>query len=169
VVYGPPGPIQANVYGSVPPLTVRSMVPLLSWKHNKSVPLIEEVSRVGSVNVIEHDVVHPFSSVIVTEYVPAANPVKSSVVYGPPGPVQANVYGITPPVTVRSIVPLLSWKHSRSVPVTEQLNTVGSVNVMEHVVIHPFASVTVTEYVPAATPLRSSVEYGPPGPVQANV
>ena len=55
------------------------------------------------------------------------------------------------------MVPLLSWKHNRSVPVTEQLNGPGSVNVIEHVVIHPLSSVTVTLYVPAASPLKSCV------------
>ena len=34
---------------------------------------------------------------------------------------------------------------------------VGSVMVAEAVVVHPFASVTVTEFVPANRPVRSSV------------
>ena len=65
--------------------------------------------------------------------------------YGPPGPVHTNVYGVVPPFTVRSMVPLLSWKHSRFVPLIEEVSSVGWVNVMEQLVIHPLASVTTTE------------------------
>ena len=65
--YGPPGPVHTNVYGVVPPFTVRSMVPLLSWKHSRFVPLIEEVSSVGSVRVILQFTVAPLASVTTTE------------------------------------------------------------------------------------------------------
>ena len=65
--------------------------------------------------MIVSNVIHPLLSVTVTLYVPAARFWGSSteLVY-PAGPVQLNVYngdvvfGV-PPVTVRSISPLLSW------------------------------------------------------------
>ena len=61
----------------------------MSWKHSKLVPLIVDVSSSGSVNVIVQILVAPFISVTITLYVPAASPLRSSVVYGPPGPDQA--------------------------------------------------------------------------------
>ena len=44
--------------------------------------VLDEVALIaaGSVKVVENEAVHALASVIVTEYVPAARPVKSSVV-----------------------------------------------------------------------------------------
>ena len=53
--------------------------------------------------------VHPFASVTVTVYAPAANPVGSSSVVLL---LHAYVYGAVPPVTVRFIEPVLLPLHN---------------------------------------------------------
>ena len=102
---------------------------------------------VGSVTVDELVEVQPFASVTVTVYVPAATPVIDAVVAVFD---HAYVYGDVPPVADAvappSDNPLQVMVESTCEAAT---NTVGSVTVDELVEVQPFASVTVTVYVPA--------------------
>ena len=140
------------VYGVVPPLSVKSTDPVAYPLHNIFTPEIDDVIPiVGSVRVIDWLEVQPLLSVIVTEYVPAASPDKSCVT----SPVfHRYVYGVVPSFTDKSIVPLLSWKHNRFVPVIEDVSKLGSVRVMDWLEVQPLSSVIVTEYVPAVTLIK---------------
>jgi len=62
-----------------------------------------------------------------------------------------------PPVTVRSIAPVEAPLHSTFVTTVLKARAGGSVTVALVVLVQPFASVTVTVYVPAVKLLISSV------------
>ena len=71
----PAGPVQLNVYNGdvvfgVPPVTVRSIVPLLSWWQSKFVPSMKGVNNNGSKISKESLLTHPLSSVIFNIYKP---------------------------------------------------------------------------------------------------
>ena len=83
------------------------------------------------------------ASVTVTEYVPAARPVLSSVVTPLP---QLNEYGAVPPVAVRLAAPVELPKQRTFVPDIDAASAAaGCVITTEAVVEQPLASVTVTE------------------------
>ena len=65
------------------------------------------------------------------------------------------MYGVVPPVTVRSIAPFVPPLQFTFVDVAVAASTAGCVTVRDKVEEHPLASVTVTLYVPAATPAIS--------------
>ena len=60
-------------------------------------------------------------------------------------------------MTVRSIAPVLAPKHAAGVSATLSAKTPGWVTVSCKVAEQPFASVTVTLYMPAATFCKSCV------------
>ena len=86
-----------------------------------------------------------------TVYVPAVNPLISSVV----APLlQTNVYGKVPPVTVKSNEPVASPKQSTFVTAIPELRAVGSLTVVvDSTVQRVVPSVTVTVYEPATKPV----------------
>ena len=57
---------------------------------------------------------------------------------------------------LKSIAPVEAPLQSISVFEEEAVITAGSVRVVLKEAVHPFASVIVTEYAPAASPVRSS-------------
>ena len=65
--------------------------------------------------------------------------------------------GLTPPFTLKSIDPLEFPKQATLLTEEDSCNALGSVKVVEKGAAHPLASVIVTEYVPAASPVKSSV------------
>jgi hypothetical protein len=109
----------------------------------------------GSVTIVEVESVQPFASVIVTLYVPAITPVIEAVVAELD---HAYVYGIVPPVDEAVAPPFEIPLHVVFESTTlEAINIAGSVIVVELVEVHPFASVMVTLYIPAITPVIDAV------------
>ena len=108
----------------------------------------------GWVIVTDITAVQLFASVVVTVYVPAARPERSCVVAPP---VQEYVYGMEPPVTVRSIEPVEDPLHSTFTCVSVRLGPPVLFTVADVVFVQLFASDTVTVYVPADTLLRFCV------------
>ncbi len=146
------------LYGGVPPLAVTLTVedpPL----HAIGVAATEAVRSAGSVIVTEADAEHPLASVTLNEYVPA-------VLVNEPVP----LYGGVPPlaVTLRVEAPPL---HAIGVAVTDADSRAGSVIVTDVEAEHPFASVTVNEYVPAVLVNEPVPLYGgvPPEPLTVTV
>ena len=66
------------------------------------------------------------------------------------------MYAAVPPFTVKSILPF-ALPQVVFVCVVERTSGVGSITVALAVTVHPFASVTVTVYVPAATLVKFCV------------
>ena len=66
-------------------------------------------------------------------------------------------YGLVPPTTFKSIDPLKLSVHNGLMVVVLRANTAGCVTVELKVLTQPFASVTVTMYIPAPRLLKSSV------------
>ena len=117
---------------------------MLLPKHNTfvCVKLLAKAAA-GCVMVVEMVCVHPFASVIVTKYVPAANPVKPWVVAAL---LHAYVYGAVPPLTVKSIAPVLLPKQSTFVWLKLLAKAeAGWVIVVLIVWLQELASVIVTE------------------------
>ena len=73
------------MYGDVPPVAVKVMVPLFPPKQLTLVFVVDALSAdTGCVIVPDDVVVHPLLSVIVTVYVPAPNPFLFWLVTPPP-------------------------------------------------------------------------------------
>jgi len=94
---------------------------------------------------------HPLASVTVTLYVPAAtalieDPVCAGVVF------QLLVYGPVPPEIATEADPF-GLPHEAAVEFVERAIAKGSETLTDPVAVHPAPSVTVTEYVPAASEL----------------
>jgi hypothetical protein len=107
--------------------------------------VVPETAAAGAVTDIPDTVpVQPLASVIVTEYVPAASPVLSSVVILPP---QLNVYGPVPPVGVKLIAPVVAPLQAILVTtVVPDIVDAGAVtDIPDTVPVQPLASVIVTE------------------------
>jgi hypothetical protein len=135
---------QLYVYGDVPPVTFKLAAPVELPKHNTLVGVVLALKPdAGCVITTEAVVVQLLASVMVTLYVPAARFDKSSVV----DPFdQLYVYGDVPPVTFKLAAPVELPKHNTLVGVVLALKPdAGCVITTEAVVVHPFASVTVTE------------------------
>jgi hypothetical protein len=116
---------------------------------------LDAANTAGSVMVIELLSVHPFASVIVTEYVPAATPVILAVVAAL---LHIYVYGMVPPVPVTVPPPSARPLQLMLLSTTPaDASNAGSVIVILEESVQPFASVIVTEYVPAATPVMLAV------------
>ena len=96
--------------GGVPPLIIFTVAdPSLPPKHVTESDSVVNISSLGSSTGHELLNVQLLVSVIVTVYVPENKFNKSSVLYGPPGPVQLYMYGTpVPPLAVISISPVLS-------------------------------------------------------------
>lgn len=103
------------------------------------------------VSVTDEVPVHP-PPVTVTVYVPAARPVMVAVV---PPLDQEYVYGVVPPVALAVAEPLLCVQDGL-VLVTVTVGAPEEVSVTDEVPEHP-PPVTVTVYVPAASPLMVAV------------
>ena len=100
-------------------------------------------------------VVQLLASVTVTVYDPALILFRSSVDCPPD---QLKVYGAVPPAEVRLIAPVLVPKQFTFVWVLVKVKAAaGWMIVMVAVAVQLLASVTVTEYVPEARTVRSSV------------
>lgn len=91
---------------------------------------------------------------------PADNPLTSSG-SGLPGICsQLYVYGAVPPFTVTLIAPLFK-PHVAGVTTCVIVNAAGWVTVPQTVAVQPLPSVTVTQYVPGARPIRSFTLFVP--------
>ena len=135
--------LHAYVYGAVPPVTVKFIEPVLFPKHNTfTCVVVKAKPACGCVIITDVVSTHPFASVTVTPYQPAAIPVGSSAV---PLFDHKNVYGAVPPVAVRLTDPVLFPKHNTFTCVVLNDNgACGCVIVTVWVVVHPFESVAVT-------------------------
>jgi len=152
----PPPPDQAYVFVPVPPVADAVADPLAPPKHETFVGVpIDATKAVGCVMVVVSVSVQPLASVIVTVYVPAANP---ELIAAVPPLLHAYVYAVVPPeaeaVADPSDAPLQLTLVG--VPMAA-VNTVGCVIVTVSVSVQPFASVTVTVNVPAASPVTAEV------------
>ena len=111
----------------------------------------------GSVIVKVSVSVHPLASETVTVYVPAVR--LDAVAEDPPPLDQAYVYAVVPPeaeaVASPSFPPLQFTLSSTEAAAT---SAVGSVIVTESVSVQPFASVAVTVYIPADSPVIEDPE-----------
>ena len=68
------------------------------------------------------------------------------------------VYGVVPPLSVKSTDPVASPLHNIFTPeIDDVIPIVGSVRVIDWLDVQPLLSVIVTEYVPAASPDKSCV------------
>ena len=96
-----------------------------------------------------------FASVIVYEYVPAPSPVMSSVVAELD---QANVNGVVPPTTVKSIEPFGPQTASTTTVDADIPLAVFPTEISPVTIEQPELSVTVHEYNPADKPVIVWVE-----------
>ena len=131
------------VYGAVPPLTVKSILPVAFPLHNTfTCVVINAKATAGWVIVTDIVSVQPFVSVTTTVYVPIPMFCKSCVV----APVfHAYVYGDVPPVGVKLMLPVVSpWHSTFTWDVAKVSGNCGCVIVRVMESIHPFASVTIT-------------------------
>jgi hypothetical protein len=113
------------------------------------------VNPTGSVMVTLDVLVQELASDTVTVYVPANSPLAIAVV---DELLHVKVYGAVPPVPLAVADPLLPPLQLTFVFATvDAANTAGSVIVTLDVLVHEFASVTVTVYVPATTPVILAV------------
>jgi hypothetical protein len=115
------------------------------------------VKAAGCATVALVVAVQPFASVTVTEYgVVEADKFEIAAVVAVyvPGPVHAYVYGAVPKIAFTPVEPSdKPLQETSVVDVIVAINPIdGSVNVEVVVVIHPFASITFTVYVPAVLP-----------------
>ena len=119
--------------------------------HVAGVEEVVALIAVGCVIVKLRVVVHPFASVMVAVYVPAQSAVALAPV--PPEGAHAYVYGAVPPEAVTEATPVQLPLHSTFVCDPVVVKAGGCVMLKVRVVVHPFASVTVTVYVPAQRPV----------------
>ena len=128
------------MYGDVPPVALTVAVPFVALLHVKfTCDCNEGVTPILAATVTVVVVVHPFASVTVHVYVPAANPVAFAFV--PPEGVQLYVNVPVPPVPLAVAVPLLKPQFVFT-KVDVAVSAGGLVSVTTCVVVHPFASVT---------------------------
>ena len=144
------------VYGMVPPVALAVAPP--SEKPLQLTLLSTTLAAdnaAGSVIVVDELSVQPFASVTVTLYVPATNPVAVAVVC----PLfQLYVYGDVPPVCEAVACPSFNPLQLTLLSVVAlDTKAAGSVIVVLELSVQPFASVTVTEYVPATNPVAVAV------------
>ena len=148
--------LHAKVYGEVPPVPLAAAVP-------SAVPLqltfvfatVDAANTAGSVMVTLEVAVHELASDTVTVQVPAVTPVMLAVVAAL---LHEYVYGAVPPVALAVAEPLFPPLQLMFVFTTELATTAeGSVMVTLDVLVHEFASDTVTVYVPAVTPVMLAV------------
>jgi hypothetical protein len=159
----PSGPVQLKD-GFVELLIVNAISPF----DVKQLAGVADKTKIGSSTstITESETIHK-PSVTVTEYVPSANPIRSSDVEEYPlGPVQLKE-GILAFVTDKSIEPL---EAPQAVGV-EVRDKIGSFVVTSTESVETqLAEVTVTEYKPAERSDKSSVDAVKPfGPAQLNV
>mgnify|MGYP001571923378 CR=1 FL=1 len=148
--------LHTKVYGDVPPVPLAVADPLLPPLQLTFVfATVDAANTAGSVMVTLDVVVQELASDTVTVYVPAATPVILAVVAALD---QAKVYGAVPPDPLAVADPLLPPLQLMFVFTTElAVNAEGSVMVTLDVLVHEFASDTVTVYVPAVTPVMLAV------------
>jgi hypothetical protein len=127
------------VYGAIPPAAETVTVALPPLQLMGVVTLAEALSDAGWFTVTLALLLQPFASVMVKEYVPAARVKVPVPVYGAVPPAAETVTVALPPLQLMGVV-------------TEAvaINPVGSDKVAVALAVHPFASVMVKEYVPAA-------------------
>jgi len=138
----PPEGVHAYVYGPVPPATETVAEPLLPPKHETFVEaVIVAVAPAAFVTLTVLVIVQPFASVTVTVYIADVNPVAVAAV--PPDGAHEYVYGPVPPEGDTDADPL-ALPHVACVNDVVAVNAVGCVMLYVRVIVHPFASVTVT-------------------------
>ena len=134
----------------LPPLCDTVAVPLLPPLQETGVDDADAVRTAGWATVADAVAEQPLLSVTVTEYDPAARPVAVAVVW----PLDHRyVLPPLPPAGVTVAVPLLPPLQETGVDDADAVRTAGSVTVADAVAEQPLLSVTVTEYVPAASPV----------------
>ena len=139
--------LQAKVKGDIAPLGVKIIEPLFNPQLVATVEVIETAEE--AVTVMDALAVQLLALVTVTLYVPAASAEMSSVV----DPLfQIKVYGAEAPLGVIFIEPLFSPQLA-FVTADEIVTPEEPVTVMDEVAVQLFALVTVTLYVPAASPV----------------
>ena len=140
----------------MPPLTVKSILPVAFPKHNTFTFVVAKVSGFcGCVIVTLVVAVQPLASVTNTLYVPATRFCGSCNVEVFD---QEYVYGAVPPAGVKLMLPVLFPKHNTLTWVVDKESGAwGSVIVALIVAVQLLASVTVTLYVPATKLLMSCV------------
>ena len=150
-------PSKLYVYGDVPPEATTLREPVDSPKHATSTTvLVSDKAAAGSPTVSSTSRVQSLESVIVTVYVPAANPVKSPVSCEITPSRVYDVYGGVPPEATTLIEPVDSPKHATStIVLVSDKAAAGSPTVRDTSKVHPLSSVIVTVYVPAANPVKS--------------
>ncbi len=137
----------------MPPTGVASILPVASPLHSTSTEVSDSSKSVGSVNVTDRDITQLLASVTMTVYVPATRLLLSSVVMPS---FHANAYGVTPPMTVRSMLPVASLLQAIFIDCSESSSKGGSVIVMDSEITHPLLSVIVTPYKPTGMFVLSS-------------
>ena len=127
--------------GSVPPVTVTSIDPLdCPWQFTLVCVCVNCKLLELAVMVVVFVEVHPFASVIITEYVPAGRFERSSVVAVFD---HANAQGNVPPVGVKLTLPV-GCVQSIFMEVTVLVNAVaGCVKKTVSEAVQPFASVAL--------------------------
>jgi hypothetical protein len=134
------------VNGAVPPTTVRLILPLLTPAQVAfTLVAVADSATAGSVMIAVAVLIHPFASVTVTVYVPAAKPVAVAVVCAGLE-FHAYEYGAVPPAALTVAEPVVPFLQSTLVlAVMAEVKTAGSVTVAVAVavLVQLFASVAV--------------------------
>ena len=153
-----------KVYAAVPPPTFAVTLPLVEPKQLICDPLLLLVTAAVTVTALAGWVIvtqatlrQLFASLTVTQCCPAARPVLVAVVVPF---AQRKVYGAVPPepATVAEPVDCPKQFTLTTVPaLIVAVTALGCVNVTVAVAVQPLASVVVTRYVPAASPLSVCV------------
>ncbi len=148
------------MYGAVPPAAETVTVALPPLQLMGVVTLAEALSEAGWFTVTLAVLLQPFASVMVKEYVPAARVKEPVPVYGAVPPAAETVTVALPPLQLMGVVTL-----------AEALSDAGWFTVTLAVLLQPFASVMVKEYVPAARVKEPVPMYGavPPAAETATV
>ena len=136
----------------MPPDTLRLTAPLLPPLQLTFDAVADPASRAGCVMATVTVLTHPFASVTVHVYEPAASPLAVAAV--PPLGDHAYVYGDVPPLTFATAFPLLPPKQFSFAD--EAMETEGLPELLTLAVVaevQPFASVTVHVYEPATSPV----------------
>ena len=138
----------------VPPVTVTTTLPLPAPLHR--IFLTDTVAESGSgwLMTTLSSCLQPLQSVMITRYVPPGTFERFWVVSKFD---HRYVYGRVPPFTVNIAEPLLAPAHVTLVAVTPDVITVGLFSVTLRLAVQPLASITVTVYVPADSPLIDDV------------
>ena len=145
------------MYGTVPPEGFNVIPPLHIPKHVALLLVGFDASApAGCVRFTVLIVIHPLVSVTVAKYCAAQSPVAMAVVCT--GELfHEYIQGGPSPVGVTVAVPLHTPKQTILFPAAEREGPVELLNGIVSVTVHPLASLTVTVYKPAQSPVTEAV------------